>query len=422
MRWNAAMWAMPVVSTSRSMQLFEAGSKSSSLSKVSMQRLHLFYICSYSTGRLVEKLQSSIEQHQMVLTRLFGSKDLDSLVSLPREELLNLALSQPAATSPTNSVVNTSGTVKQPRSDGAESLEALEQAPDHDADFEDFPPLERIQSISDDVNGLSMRLDRQPSYVGVSSVSAAMKVIFKAAPIARQYLRNQIADTAIPSRANSPPPSYEDPKELPPLEEGNSLIESFFEQVHPYFPMIDEENFWQTYLSGARKENSWLALLNMVFALGSLASSTSDDDRHITYFRRAKHHVSPQEDAFSNPNVEILQALGMMGGYYMHYLNRPNEADALMGATLRVACALGVHREYVEESSLRTNGNQSEEAFPRRVITADVRRRTWWSLFCLDTWATTTTGRPSLGRLSIGVTVRELKKAPENVSTTSTPS
>jgi hypothetical protein len=363
----------------------------------------------------VEKLQSSIEQHQMILTRLFGPKDFDSLVSLPREELLNLALSHPAATSPTNSVTPTSGAGGQPRSDGAESLEALEQAPDHGPDFDELQPLERIQSISDDVNGLSMRLDRQPSYVGVSSVSAAMKVIFKAAPSARQYLQNHISETRFPSRSCSPPPTSKDPLALPSHEEGQSMIESFFERVHPFFPMIDEETFWQTYLSGVRKDSSWLALVNMVFALGSLASDTSESDRHITYFKRARHHINPKMETFGNPNVEILQALAMMGGYYMHYLNKPNEADALMGATLRVACALGVHREYIEPATASVKSEENEEGSPRRVLTADIRRRTWWSLFCLDTWATTTTGRPSLGRFSIGVTVREPGKARENV-------
>jgi hypothetical protein len=356
----------------------------------------------------------------MILVRLFGSKDFDSLVSLPREELLNLALSHPAVTSRTNSVTPTSATGGHARSDGAESLEALEEAPDHGPDFEEIQPLERIQSISDDVNGLSMRLDRQPSYVGVSSVSAAMKVIFKAAPGARQYLQNQMSETTFPSRAASPPPNSKDPVALPSLEEGQSMIESFFERVHSFFPMIDEEAFWQSYLSGVRKDSSWLALVNMVFALGSLASGTSDSDRHITYFKRAKHHIDPKMETFGNPNVEFLQALAMMGGYYMHYLNKPNEADALMGATLRVACALGVHREYIEPAAASRNIDRGEIGSQRRVLTADIRRRTWWSLFCLDTWATTTTGRPSLGRVSIGVTVREPGKARENVCIVST--
>jgi hypothetical protein len=351
----------------------------------------------------------------MVLARLFGSKDLGFLVSLPREDLLNLALSHPSEHSPTNSVGQAPNRAPKEQSEEGNSLEALEQAPDDDEDFEDFKPVGRIQSISDDINGLSMRLDKQASYVGVSSVNAAIKVIFKTAPVARQYMQNQMPEQNQTSRPTSPV-DHLDLMTLPSQEEGNALIDSFFERVHSFFPMIDEDTFWQTYLSGIRKDSPWMALLNMVFTLGSVASGTADDETHTIYFQRARAHIHPKFETFVNPNIEVLQALGMMGGYYMHYLNRPNEADALMGATLRVACALGVHREYMEAPIANFKGNASEGETPRRVLTADVRRRTWWSLFCLDTWATTTTGRPSLGRSSLGVTVREPGKSSENVS------
>jgi hypothetical protein len=351
----------------------------------------------------------------MVLARLFGSRDLGFLVSLPREDLLNLALSHPTEHSPSNSVGQAPSRVQRAQSDEADSLEILEQAPDDDTDFEDFKPVGRIQNISDDINGLSMRLDKQASYVGVSSVNAAIKVIFKMAPVARQFMQNQMPEQPVPSRPASPV----DPQDimvLPPPKEANALIESFFERVHPFFPMVDEETFWQTHASESRKDSSWLALLNMVFTLGSVAANTADSDDHTVYFQRARAHINPKFETFGNPNIEVLQALGMMGGYYMHYLNRPNEADALMGATLRVACALGVHREYMDSSVTNSKGGSTNEEGPRRVLTADTRRRTWWSLFCLDTWATTTTGRPSLGRLSLGVTVREPVSSSENVS------
>ena len=40
------------------------------------------------------------------------------------------------------------------------------------------------------------------------------------------------------------------------------------------------------------------------------------------------------------------------------------------------------------------------------MATAETRRRTWWSLFCLDTWATTTMGRPSFGRWGPAINIR----------------
>jgi len=64
----------------------------------------------------------------------------------------------------------------------------------------------------------------------------------------------------------------------------------------------------------------------------------------------------------------------------LHYVSRPNLANNLMGATLRQATVLGLHREYTDTNP--TNGSPTHKA-----MSADVRRRTWWSLYVLDTWA-----------------------------------
>ncbi|KAF2816058.1 uncharacterized protein BDZ99DRAFT_406510 [Mytilinidion resinicola] len=213
-------------------------------------------------------------------------------------------------------------------------------------------------------------------------------------------------DTALPSRTNSPPPGIaeESPGAVPPGKEGQALIESYFERVHLFFPMIDERKFWTTYLYGERSDSPWLALLNMVFALGSLASSTADNEAHYSYFTRSRQHLSLE--SFGSGNLEVLQALGMMSGYYMHYLNRPNEAHSLMGGTLRMATALGLHREYADPAHHSSGNTLSimQHGEPDS-ISPEMRRRIWWSLFCLDSWASTTIGRPSLGRMGASITV-----------------
>ncbi|KAF2277280.1 uncharacterized protein EI97DRAFT_315566 [Westerdykella ornata] len=357
--------------------------------------------------KLVDKLSSNIEQYKSVLSKLYPTKDLDTLANLPREELLELALSTPAVTTspstgPTQSISETAI-----GSDGAESLEALEQAPPEDPYWDEARKhLVRVQGISDDVNGLSMSVDRLSSYVGISSITAALKVIVKCAPHVKPLIAHNTQETALPSRAGSPPPELADPSPspLPPPAQGQQLIESYFERVHLFFPLIDERKLWSMYLFGDRKDPAWLALLNMVFALGSLASSTADNEAHYVYFNRARQQLSL--DSFGSGNLEVLQALAIMSGYYMHYLNRPNEAHSLMGATLRMATALGLHREYSEASrndpSRHLNITAPGEA---DSISPEMRRRIWWSLFCMDTWASTTTGRPSLGRMGPSITV-----------------
>ncbi|KAL6707445.1 hypothetical protein ACN47E_004015 [Coniothyrium glycines] len=367
--------------------------------------------------KLVDKLSNNIEQYKTVLTKLYGGKNLESLAKLPREELLQLALSSAAidpGTSPSAAGSQALSDI-QAGSDGAESLEALEQAPPEDPYWDEARKHQlRVQGISDDVNGLSMSVDRLSSYVGISSITAALKVIVRCAPQARSLIAHNSQETALPSRAGSPPPELADhgPLSLPSPEHGQQLLESYFDRVHPFFPMIDERKFWTTYLYGQRKDSAWLGLLNMVFALGSLASLTADNEAHYVYFNRSRHHLSLE--SFGSGNLEVLQTLSIMSGYYMHYLNRPNEAHSLMGGTLRMATALGLHREYSERNDA---GRQLTAPGEEDSISPEMRRRMWWSLFCLDAWASTTTGRPSLGRMGPSITVLRPGTAPNAVQT-----
>ncbi|GAB7353956.1 hypothetical protein MBLNU459_g4555t3 [Dothideomycetes sp. NU459] len=264
------------------------------------------------------KLSTSVEQYQVVLNRLFPNKDVESLMSLPREELINLALTLPAATaSPPSLEPPSNPPDTTPRSDGAESLEALEQAPDQDPVLDEAKRhRDKVQGISDDVNGLSLSVDKPSSYVGASSITAALKVIFKTAPAARRFVAHSHTETALPSRANTPPPLHAsnlNPTYLPSAEIGHALIESYFSRIHALMPMIDEHQFWHTWLYGERKDAPWLALLNTVFALGSLASSTSDSDQHIAYFQRARQHL--ELESLGSGNLLVLQALALLSGY-----------------------------------------------------------------------------------------------------------
>ncbi|KAJ8116890.1 hypothetical protein OPT61_g1787 [Boeremia exigua] len=367
---------------------------------------------------LVDRLSSNIDMYRNILTKLVGHTQLDSLTNLSREELLQIVLASPEVIQGTSPSIANARAMSEIHtgSDGADSLEALEQAPPEDPYWDEARKHQvRVQGISDDVNGLSMSVDRLSSYVGISSITAALKVIVRCAPQARPLLtHNNQAETAVPSRANSPPPELTNnhPLALPPQAQGESLIESYFERCHPFFPLIDERKFWATFLHGNRTDSQWLALLNIVFAVGSLASSTADNQAHYTYFSRSRKHMSL--DSFGSGNIEMLQALAIMSGYYMHYLNRPNEAHSLMGGTLRMATSLGLHREYSERND---SGRQLAQPEEEEAISPEMRRRMWWSLFCLDAWASTTTGRPSLGRMGPSITVMKPGTAANAVPT-----
>jgi hypothetical protein len=71
----------------------------------------------------------------------------------------------------------------------------------------------------------------------------------------------------------------------------------------------------------------------------------------------------------------------IMGGCYLYYRNRPNLASALLGAALRIACSLGLNREF------------SSGFDPHRSIERETNRRTWWSIHIINSWGSTTLGR-----------------------------
>ena len=349
--------------------------------------------------RLLDGLQSQLDRSNAVLAVLFPGKDPVDLAAMTREDLISMALTlSPSGSPPQESADHDEATdLPVQRPDGVESLEALEEAPLQDVQREILPyRTGRVQGISDDINGLSLSVDNQSSYVGISSITAALKAVVRTAPVAKQYILHSYTETALPSRANSPraPEHAHDVLALPSSEVGYTLAESYFSRVHPLMPMVDEDCFWNTYLYRTRSDGPWLGLMNMVFALGSLAASTCSNEEHLVYFHRARHHIDLE--IYTGGNILIVQALGLLGGYYLHWLNRPNEANTVMGAAFRTATTLGLHREYSEAST-----QQHASSVP-----SELRRRTWWTLVLLDTWANMTTGRPSFGRISSAITVQ----------------
>jgi hypothetical protein len=325
----------------------------------------------------------------------------------------------PSQTSPNGSNTNTSPisnefTSPLPSSDDDRSLANLEQIPSQDTEWdEERRNRDPIPAEADDVNALSLSVDRQSSYLGATSIKAAFLVMLKVAPMLRSFLAppNNANNKQLFAGSNYPTPrpgsSVRSLLAIPWSSEGQTLIDAYFNRVQILIPMLDEPTFRADYLSARRHDAPWLALLNMVFAMGSIVANKSDDHNHINFYNRAKDHLGM--DSFGSGHLETLQALALMGGYYLHYINRPNMANAISGAALRMACAMGLHRESGPDQG---SGN---------ALIIEQRRRTWWSLFCLDTWASTTMGRPSMGRWGPAITIRPPESTQDPVSASSIP-
>ncbi|KAM0143455.1 hypothetical protein ACHAO1_000555 [Botrytis cinerea] len=355
--------------------------------------------------KTLDALSQSLDECRTVLRRLFPDQEMQQLLPLSRNELVALIDRSPRSalsiTSPSAS--NTSPTSQEYRSplnsgsDECRSLANLEQIPNQDIEWdEERRNRDPIPTEADDVNALSLSVDRQSSYLGATSIKAALLVMLKVAPRLRSLFLAPSNNRQISASSNYPTPrpgsSAKDLQAISWSSNGQTLIDAYFNRVQIFVPMLDEPTFRADFLSGRRQDAPWLGLLNMVFAMGSIVASKSDDHNHINYYNQAKDHLGI--DSFGSGHLETLQALSLMGGLYLHYINRPNTANAICGAALRMACAMGLHRESMHENSTESN------------LIAEQRRRTWWSLFCLDTWASTTLGRPSMGRWGHAITMQ----------------
>ncbi|KAI1823586.1 fungal-specific transcription factor domain-containing protein [Xylaria intraflava] len=355
--------------------------------------------------KTLEALSQSLEECRSVLKRLFPNHEIQSLLPLPRQELLGLldrpindsitALPSPPLHPSTISIDGDSPTL----CGSDEGLITLEQIPSRDSEWdEERRGRDNIPVEADDVNALSLPVDRQASYLGASSIKAALMVMLKVQPGLRNSLTPPI--NSVEMAHNLPilrqkVTNAKEPQRVPWSWKGQTLIDAYFKRVHVLIPMLDEASFRADYLEGQRFDAPWLALLNMVFALGSIVATKSDDYNHLNYYSGAMEYLPM--DSFGSSHIETVQALALIGGYYLHYINRPNMANAVIGAAIRMASALGLHRESLTSGPGR-NCND--------VAAAETRRRTWWSIFYLDTCATTTLGRPSFGRWGPAINVR----------------
>jgi len=175
----------------------------------------------------------------------------------------------------------------------------------------------------------------------------------------------------------------------------SQLLDAYFTYVQPLTPILDEQSFRDTYASGHRKDDRWYCLLNMVLTMGSICASTCDDVSHKIYYSRCRAYLDLESLASSH--LETVQTLGILGGWYLHYVAQPNLAYSLMGAALRMTATMGLHREFAD---------QPDPINKHKMASLDLKRKVWWTLFLMDCWGGVTLGRPTMGRFSPSITVK----------------
>lgn len=177
---------------------------------------------------------------------------------------------------------------------------------------------------------------------------------------------------------------------LPPMELVYGLLEDYFDSVHWFSLVIYEAKFRRKLASIADgfaypSQRPFLMLLTVMLGMAawyrSQRSGTELVDNGPDWKKWSADLVKLVEgdlvELMDQPSITAAQTCILLGSYHVYH-GRPNLSFSLLGATIKMSQALGMHRE-----PLRGNFEDIEE-----------RKRVWWTIYTWDRFASITYGRP----------------------------
>ncbi|KAI9735695.1 MAG: hypothetical protein M1818_006303 [Claussenomyces sp. TS43310] len=184
------------------------------------------------------------------------------------------------------------------------------------------------------------------------------------------------------------------PFEIPTARVARALVNTYFEKVHPIFPVLIKNNFLrelEEFLQGTIEEvteeqQNWLCLLNVIFAIGSRCSHVlgtewrGDVRDHLIYIARSRRLGLDSRAIYKDPELNHTVNLCLFGIYFL-CTEQINKAWTITGMAIRDAVALGFH---VRSSTHDLTYVQKE-----------MRIRLWWSIYSVERALNEISGRPS---------------------------
>jgi transcriptional regulatory protein AMDR len=180
--------------------------------------------------------------------------------------------------------------------------------------------------------------------------------------------------------ARKVPSVPEEALKLPPKALADELVRAYFVHVNRGFPIVDEDEFMESYNGSDVPKLVSLPLLNAIFLVGAhVLSSTREDCRTSTYvfFRRAKLLFDYR---FEQHRETYLQVALLLTWQCDNLEDITSNSWHLVGVGSRVAFGMGMHRD----------------ARPSTLNAIDKRQwvRLWWCLFQFDVVVSASFGRP----------------------------
>lgn len=202
--------------------------------------------------------------------------------------------------------------------------------------------------------------------------------------------------------------------------EADAMLEIFWLQVHPLYPILDRERFekdyagiWTTdgcsstassgtafagspdyrhqypthlgYGKKIPKSRSFHMLLNVMFALGCQCDPSEPSYRQAqrgeVFWRRTKDLLELDFDVFNQPCIEFILAFFFMSVYLQSTTQLTGACWNLVGVAIRFAQALGLHCNSHSSIKKFTEGGNASSGID---IYNSLRWRTWAGLVLMD--------------------------------------
>ncbi|KAF5866750.1 hypothetical protein ETB97_009907 [Aspergillus alliaceus] len=176
---------------------------------------------------------------------------------------------------------------------------------------------------------------------------------------------------------------------LPSKELADQFFNAFMESVHPAFMVIRRSIFTaqyrQFFSQPSNPPRRWLAILNMIFAIGCRYCQLVDhagagDLDDLLYLNRARKLALSGNVLFEHADLQQIQ-VEFLVALYLLSMGQVNRSFKFSSTALRSALSLGINLRLVDDRTHFT----SKEA----------RSRLWWSIFLLEHQLTSVTGRVS---------------------------
>ncbi|KAK3052311.1 DNA-binding transcription factor cat8 [Extremus antarcticus] len=182
-------------------------------------------------------------------------------------------------------------------------------------------------------------------------------------------------------KSTDAPASEEVVWKAPPRLVSDQLINVFFQEWAPVFPVLHRPTFltlYEKYVADVEQvtDKAELAQLNLVFGIAALSSGTRASDDLVSFQSQWKAVIDAILKENSMPTLQALvlaQIFCILKGDYTALLT-------YKGLSTRLSARLGLH--------------QSQKRFTLGTLTCETRKKVFWTLYTVDCFSAVSLGLP----------------------------